>query len=195
MIIVVASIVAILTVPLTGASLAPLAQLPIRRAWLVWMSIGVQMLITVGPVFPNALGQVLHLSTFALAAAFMWANRRIAGTMPIAVGAALNLAAIAANGGTMPASEWAWNTAGFPAITDRFENSNVVHGARLPWLGDVFAIPSGWPFANVFSIGDVVIVIAVGYLAHAASRKPAIESSSADVEPRDETSMLAVSQP
>ena len=172
MIIVFASIVAILTVPLTGRSLAPLSKLSIHRAWTVWLSIGLQLAITSVPNVPNWLGQPLHLFTFALAAYFLWSNRQIPGALLIALGAGLNLTAIAANRGTMPASEWAWHTAGFPAMTSNFENSNIVHSARLPWLGDVFAIPKGWPLANVFSVGDVVVVIAVAYFAHMWCRKP-----------------------
>ncbi len=172
MIIVVASILAILTVPLTGGSLTRLARLPIRKAWLVWLSMGLQVGITLVPGFPNWLGQPLHLFTFALSAAFIWSNRGLPGALFIALGAALNLAAIAANGGTMPASEWAWRTAGFPTLIGDFENSNVITGARLSWLGDVFAIPKGWPLSNVFSVGDVVIVIAMTYLAHTWCRRP-----------------------
>jgi Family of unknown function (DUF5317) len=171
MIIVIAALVAILTVPLSGRSLAPLARLTLKRVWLVWISIGLQMMITLVSGFPNWLGQPVHLFTFALSAGFLWSNRHIPGVLLVSVGAGMNLAAIAANGGTMPASEWAWRTAGFPPIMDEFENSNVVHSARLQWLGDVFAIPKGWPYANVFSVGDVVIVIAVAYLAHAWCRR------------------------
>ena len=173
MIIVIASIAAILTVPLTGRSLAPLARLDLRRVWLVWLSISLQVLITVVPGIPNWLGQPVHLFTFALSAAFLWSNRHLPGAYIVAVGAALNLAAIAANKGTMPASRWARHTAGYPVLVDHFENSNVVAGARLWWLGDVFAIPKGWPFANVFSVGDVIIVIAVAYLAHSWCRRSA----------------------
>jgi Family of unknown function (DUF5317) len=182
MIIVVASIAAILTVPLTGRSLAPLAKLQLRRVWLVWLSLGLQLLITLLPEFPNWLGQPLHLFTFGLSAGFLWSNRRLPGVNFVALGAGLNLAAIAANNGTMPASEWAWNTAGYPALTDHFANSNVAHGARLWWLGDVFAIPKGYPFANVFSVGDVVIVVAVAYLAHAWCRRSA-RTDAAVVDP------------
>jgi hypothetical protein len=178
-IIVVASIAAILTVPLTGRSLSPLAKLELQRVWLVWLSIGLQMMITLVRGVPNWLGQPLHLFTFALSAGFLWSNRRLPGALFVAVGAGLNLAAIAANNGTMPASPWAWRTAGFPLMINDFENSNVVHNARLWWLGDVFAVPKGWPFANVFSVGDVVIVVAVGYLAHAWCRRTA---SQADAE-------------
>lgn len=174
MIIVVASIAAILTVPLTGRSLSPLARLDLRRVWMVWLSISLQLLITLVPRVPNGLGQPLHLFTFALSAGFLWSNRHLPGAFLVAVGAASNLAAIAANNGTMPASAWAWKTAGFPVLVDQFENSNIVHDARLPWLGDVFAIPRGWPFANVFSVGDLVIVFAVAYLAHAWCRREVV---------------------
>ena len=115
------------------------------------------------------------------ALAFLWSNRHLPGAYLVAAGAALNLAAIAANKGTMPATPWAWHTAGYPVLVDHFENSNVVHGARLWWLGDVFAIPKGWPLANVFSVGDVVIVVAVAYLVHAWCRRslPSVDDESA----------------
>ncbi|HEY0520494.1 MAG TPA: DUF5317 family protein [Ilumatobacteraceae bacterium] len=180
MIIVVACVAAILTVPLTGRSLAPLAKLELRRVWIVWLSIVVQFVITVVPGVPNWVGQPLHLLTFVLSALFLFANRRLPGALLVGVGAASNLAAIAANGGTMPASPWAWRTAGFPVLTDHFENSNVVHGARLSWLGDVFAVPNGWPFANVFSVGDVVVVVAMGWFAHAWCRRE-VEAAPIDV--------------
>jgi hypothetical protein len=175
MIIVVASIAAILTVPLAGRSLSPMARLVLRRVWLVWLSIGLQVLITMLPNFPNWLGQPLHLFTFVLSAGFLWSNRQLPGALLVAVGAGMNLAAIAANNGTMPATEWAWRTAGFPMLVGDFENSNVTHGARLAWLGDVFAVPKGWPFANVFSLGDIVIVFAVGYFAHRWCRASVVD--------------------
>jgi hypothetical protein len=191
MIIVVASIAAILTVPLTGRSLAPLAKLQLRRVWLVWLSIGLQLLITLLPGFPIWLGQPVHVFTFALSAGFLWSNRRLPGVYLVALGAASNLAAIAANNGTMPASEWAWNTAGYPVLTDHFANSNVTHGARLWWLGDVFAIPKGWPFANVFSVGDVVIVVAVAYLAHTLCRRSVGEDVATAAPSRDQALAVA----
>ena len=179
MIIVVASIAAILTVPLTGRSLSPLAKLSLSRVWLVWLSIGLQLLITLIPGIPNWLGQPLHLFTFGLSAAFLWSNRHIPGALLVGIGAAMNLAAIAANNGTMPASPWAWRTAGLPVMTGDFENSNVTSDARLWWFGDVFAVPKGWPFANVFSAGDVVIVIAMAYFAHTWCRRAAPVESEA----------------
>ncbi len=166
MIIVAASIIAILTVPLTGRSLAPLGKLSLRRVWLVWLSIGLQLVITLIPGFPNWLGQPVHLFTFVLSGAFLWSNRRIPGALLVGLGAAMNLAAIAANNGTMPASPWAWRVAGLPAMSHDFENSNITSHAKLWWLGDVFAIPKNWPLNNVFSAGDVIIVVGITYFAH-----------------------------
>ncbi len=48
-----------------------------------------------------------------------------------------------------------------------FTNSDAVEGANLAFLGDVFAIPAGWPGANVFSVGDVVIVLGALLALHA----------------------------
>ncbi len=42
----------------------------------------------------------------------------------------------------------------------------------LPWLGDVFWVPAGVPLANVFSVGDVVLVAAVTYGAYRICRQP-----------------------
>jgi hypothetical protein len=47
-----------------------------------------------------------------------------------------------------------------------FTNSTVLENPRLLFLGDVLAIPASWPFANVLSIGDVVIALGAAYTIH-----------------------------
>lgn len=172
-IIVAAAVLAILSVPLTGRSLAPLAHIHIRRSWVVWASMLLQLPITLIPGFPSLLGQVVHMLSFALAGVFVWSNRHLPGELVIAGGGLMNLIAIAANGGTMPASAWAWRVAGFAPPTDSFGNSSPVPSARIPWLGDVFAVPANWPFSNVFSAGDVVIIVGLTYLVHRTCRAAA----------------------
>jgi hypothetical protein len=75
----------------------------------------------------------------------------------VALGAALNLLAITANGGVMPASADALAAAGLPAAEPGFQTSAALADPRLAFLGDVFAIPASWPLSNVFSAGDVCI--------------------------------------
>jgi len=51
-----------------------------------------------------------------------------------------------------------------------FLNSGTVAHPVLGFLGDVFAWPVRLPFANVFSVGDVLIVLGAGYGAHRITR-------------------------
>ena len=93
-------------------------------------------------------------------------NVRIPGLALVAAGAATNLAAIAANGGVMPAAPEA--VAGLGPAPEGFSNSVVMADPALRPLTDVFVLPPWLPFANVFSIGDiliglgVIVVIALG---------------------------------
>ena len=59
----------------------------------------------------------------------------------------------------MPASTSALQTAGMQQAPGEFINSTSVPDAHLQILGDIFAIPSWLPFSNVFSIGDVLLVL------------------------------------
>ena len=83
--------------------------------------------------------------------------------------AVANLIAIAANDGVMPASASALRRAGIGEATE-FSNSTFVSDAKFQWLGDVFAVPAHWPLSNVFSVGDIIVVIGIGYLAHRQCR-------------------------
>jgi len=79
----------------------------------------------------------------------------LVGVPLIAVGAALNILAIVANGGAMPASPVALAALGFGVGGNT--NSVVVANPALAALTDVFAMPAWLPLANVFSVGDVLI--------------------------------------
>jgi hypothetical protein len=88
---------------------------------------------------------------------FLAANWRLPGLPLAALGAALNLLAIVANGGVMPASPSALAAAGLPVDQPGFQNSAALADPRLAFLGDVFAVPASWPLSNVFSVGDLLI--------------------------------------
>jgi hypothetical protein len=144
-----------------------LAQLPLHGLWLVWLAFVSQILVfeVVGHHIPVWTSNATHLGTYGLCVAFLYRNRGLPGCWIITAGAAANLAAIVANRGTMPANADAWQRAGLPEPT-AFENSAAVDDPKLSFLGDVFYIPDRFPLANVFSIGDVLIVIGGTYLAH-----------------------------
>ncbi|MDQ4005577.1 MAG: MFS transporter, partial [Actinomycetota bacterium] len=64
--------------------------------------------------------------------------------------------------------------AGRGVQTELFQNSVVAMDGPLLFLGDVFAVPAWVPFANVFSIGDICIVLGTVAAIHglAGSRFP-----------------------
>ncbi|MBT0773763.1 DUF5317 domain-containing protein [Kineosporia sp. J2-2] len=173
MIVGVLALLLVLLVPLTGGSLLRLGQIRIRAWGLLVVALAAQVLVfSVFPELPGRVGVSVHLLTYALAGGFLWLNRSVRGIWLIALGALLNGLAILVNGGTLPSSEWATRTAGLER-SGGFANSAVLPDPHLLWLGDVLAVPAGVPFANVFSVGDVLIVIGVGVLVLAGSRGPA----------------------
>jgi hypothetical protein len=49
--------------------------------------------------------------------------------------------------------------AGIHEAPGGFDNSAVVVHPRLAFLGDVFSFPKWFPLANVFSVGDVLLLV------------------------------------
>jgi len=86
-------------------------------------------------------------------------NVAVPGVAVIAIGAGCNLAAIVANGGWMPADPAALESIG--GLGPGYTNSIVVAEPALQPLTDLFALPAWLPFANVFSVGDVLIGIGI----------------------------------
>jgi hypothetical protein len=127
-----------------------------------------------GPVF-------FVVSTLAVVAAVV-RNLAIAGMPAVAAGAACNLVAVVANGGSMPASRAALETAG--RVTPRiYSNSSAAANPALWPLTDVLGLPSWLPLANVFSVGDVVIGIGIALVIVLALRRPEARRSAGATEP------------
>ena len=170
MIIVAAVALMVISVPLAGGNLGALSTLRVHAAWAAVTAVALQVVIIsiFQRVIPHALASGLHLVSYALAAWFVFANRHIRWLWVVALGGALNLVAIAANDGVMPASAAAMRAAGIATVNDEFVNSGAVAHARFAFFGDVFAVPRSLPLANVFSIGDVLLVVGVGLVLHAA---------------------------
>jgi hypothetical protein len=148
------------SVPLAGGRLGALAELRFRARWVLVASILAQIvIISVVPQGSAALHDAVHIGTYVAVAAFVVANRRIPWVWLVALGGALNFAAIVANGGIMPATPRALKAAGMVVDPAEFTNSRAVAHPHLQLLGDVFWLPSAWPVSNVFSVGDVLILL------------------------------------
>jgi hypothetical protein len=174
-------------VPLTGGHLGRLAEIKLRWVPLVVAALAVQVVvITIWPAMPHAIAVGAHLATYLMLAAVVWVNRAVPGMVVIAIGAAANALAIAANDGTLPASARALRQAGIKPRVG-FQNSGVLAHPHLAWLGDVMVTPSWLPFRNMLSIGDLVLlvgaVILVMRVTHSAPRDASVAQ---DVQPSHE---------
>jgi uncharacterized protein DUF5317 len=153
-------------VPLLGGRLGALGELRLRRIWALFVALGLAVLGIGLPGLPDGLRSALLVAAYPVGAVFLVANRRVPGMPLTALGAALNLLAITANGGVMPASPAALARAGLPVDPPGFQNSAALDEPRLAFLGDVFAIPASWPLSNVFSVGDVLIGAGLAWAVH-----------------------------
>jgi MFS family permease len=159
------------TVPLLGGRLGHLSSIRFQRVPAIVAALGIQILIL--RVFPEGspdLHAIAHLASYALIFVFVGANLRVPGLPLIALGGMLNLLAIAANSGVMPADPAALHTAGILQVPGEFSNSTTLPDPKLWFLGDVFAVPAHWPLANVFSVGDILLVLGAFVLLHRVSR-------------------------
>lgn len=158
---------------LMGGSIARFGELEIHWGPLIIGGLLFQVALFSGPVAERVgdLGPWLYVVSTGAVLVAVLRNWRIAGLPILALGAASNAAAILANGGYMPASVTALASLGkaFPAT---YSNSSVVAHPALEALTDIFAMPHPMPFANVFSIGDVLISVGVGIVIAVAMRSP-----------------------
>jgi hypothetical protein len=159
--------VAVATMPLFGGRIGNIARLKLRARWSVVAAVIVQLLvITVFPHGNHTFHAVVHGVSYVVAAIFVVLNRHLFGMWLAAVGGALNALVIAVNNGVMPASAEALRSAGFATLSGEFENSTTLPSPRLRLLGDIFAVPDAVPLANVFSVGDVVLLAGVLVILH-----------------------------
>ena len=146
---------------LIGGKLDQLADRRLRWAPLAVLGLLVQVVLFAGPIgaaVGDAAPVIYVVSTAAVLIAVL-RDVRVPGMAFIAIGAGSNLAAILANGGSMPADPVA--LASVVDLTPGYSNSVVVADPALRALTDLFALPASFPFANVFSVGDVLIGIGV----------------------------------
>jgi hypothetical protein len=157
--------------PLLGGRWSRLAELKIRWIGLFYVAIALQ--IVAFPVSalpwrtPDRAAVVLWLTSYGVFALAAARNARIVGVPLIAVGMLSNVAAILANGGHMPALPSALRAAGLHFTQSR--NSAALASPNLHWLVDRWAAPSWVPWANVFSVGDVLIALGGFVVALAAT--------------------------
>ncbi len=146
----------------THGSLKGLADARVRLWPVALFGLAFQVALFSSPLaaLVGAWGPSLYVLSTTVVLMALVINVRQPGFWLITLGACLNFGVIIANGGHMPASPAAFAAlTGQPVVpTDVFSNSALAGPTTiLPLLGDVYLLPHPIPFANVFSIGDVLI--------------------------------------
>jgi hypothetical protein len=163
---------------LLGGRPLALGQIRFRWAPLILVGFLAQVVLFSDAVAERvgAAGPPLYVISTLLVGAAVVRNLGLPGFPVIVAGALSNMAAILANDGFMPAAPGALASLGKGAPTI-YSNSSLVTQPALELLTDRFALPTWIPFANVFSVGDVllgtgVIVLIVVSMRRAASAPP-----------------------
>jgi Family of unknown function (DUF5317) len=155
-----------------GGRLRSLSDFRLRATWLFFVAIGLQVAAFPFGVLPWRTGEtaatLLWVASYGLLIAGALVNRWVPGVPLVGAGMAANLAAIAVNGGTMPVLPSAMRAAGDEYVSQA--NSTAVAHPHLSWLVDRWAAPDWVPFANVFSVGDVLIAVGAVVIVLAAMR-------------------------
>jgi len=145
--------------PLLGGRWSRLADLRVRLLWVFYAAFALQLIAFPFTALPwrtsDRAGVVLWVCSYALFLLCIGGNLRVPGVALIGAGTLLNLVAILANGGHMPALPGALRAAGLHFSKSR--NSASLASPHLAWLVDRWAAPSWVPWANVFSVGDILI--------------------------------------
>lgn len=131
----------------------------IRWPWLPIGGVAVQLAILPPVSMPvGDAAPILYVASCAAVLACVLRNVRIRGLAIIALGGASNLVAIIANGGHMPVSPDAARNVGH-ALASGYTNTVQLADAVLKPLTDIIIVAPPLPFANVYSVGDLLIVI------------------------------------
>jgi hypothetical protein len=175
--------IAALSAVVAGGNLRKLSNLTFRFAWLLFLGLFAQVvIISLLPDGNEGIREAIHIGSYLLVFVFLALNWRLPGLPVIAVGALMNFAAIAANGGVMPADPDAAARAGITDVEGEFENSRPVDDPKLAAFGDRFAIPESWPLSNVFSIGDILIVLGAAVGMHTVSGSRVVPRGFSDAD-------------
>lgn len=173
MILVTVILMALFGLLILGGRIERLVHVKLRHTWIAPLAFGAQWWSIFWPLSRDerlaGAQAAMMLLSLLLATGFLWLNRAQPGFKLLAVGMALNLAVMAANGGYMPITLQAMERSGDIHLVESTEPGSRIQNTKnvlLPkdetrlWiLSDIFVVPLPPPFRGVFSPGDAIIAL------------------------------------
>lgn len=138
----------------------------------VFLAFSIQLVIFSNLTFIETLPAIfiiiMHYFSYICLLAFIVRNIKNYGINVVGIGIFLNSLVIFINGGYMPTipqnlkNTSVWQSAEAINQGEAVQNSaKMTSETLLPWLGDIFYLPSWIPLSNVFSIGDILIAAGI----------------------------------
>jgi len=168
-----------------GGSLASLGEYPFRRMELLVFAFFVQIALVQGPSLgwtpDGRIAFLLHLVSYVLLGAMLFANLRAPGMPVVLLGVMANVTVIAANGG-MPVDVDRLRALGYETSAALLlAGESATHRAltpatRFPYLGDVLLGPQWLPGTALLSPGDLVMMLGIAWVLAAGMTHGAEES-------------------
>ncbi len=156
---------------IAGGRFSRLPALGLRWVWVFVAAfairLGVVALGAQGWAWFFGIARLFHVFSYLLLLAAVGANWRLWPMWAAALGVAMNLAVVAANGGAMPADASQVAAAGQQRLLEliqagRYPTHTVLDAAtRLPLLADRFLLPAPYPRPSLFSAGDGLLTAGV----------------------------------
>ena len=155
-----------------GGRVGALGAIQFRWAPLIVIGLIIQVILFTDAVAARVgdVGPAIYVGSTLLVGFAVLRNLNLPGVPLIVLGAAANMLAILANGGFMPATPAALAALGKSAPTI-YSNSAVPPDPALAPLIDRFALPTWLPFANIFSVGDMLLGIGIAVLIATVMRR------------------------
>lgn len=154
-----------------GAFPASLGQVDLRSPGLFILAFGINLLLAVLGLlkvgFIPAVFPYLYIFSYLVLLIAVFRNWQMLGMKIAALGVALNLLVIIANGGHMPADLRLAERTGKVYLLqsqDYPRSRPITPQTRLPFLGDVFALTKPYPLPQIFSLGDIVLTAGACWL-------------------------------
>jgi hypothetical protein len=155
---------------LTGGKLDHLADIRFRWPWFVVAALVVREATVFSPLSRIEGIQYVYGAALAMLVAWtVWHIDRVRGVWIVAIGAALNLVVVIANGARMPVA---------PALAGSLAQRGHIGqyvvmgpGTNLNWLADWIGVPG--PLGGAYSPGDVVVALGIAVVAFLATRQHA----------------------
>lgn len=165
----------ILVGKLRGGGFKRLGYSVLRFSWMIFFAFSLQLLTSImiflGHPIAIKYRMILYVLSYGLLIMSLFFNIQFKSMWLIMIGAIANFAAILLNGGSMPIDMDILKKMGFKNLLSSIESGALPHyipleeaGGYTRYLGKILTTPNMYPLKQIFSIGDILVVVGIFFL-------------------------------